>query len=439
MFTTAVACVAASLAFPNGFIVGAAAEKASRQQHAILSPASRQTIVPEPTDSPLWEQHLRGAGRGSLESDTELHNAKLSTSFGISRKIRRANPWAWIIGIVATVAGLTLTMVGFLLQKYAHVVIEAGRPYYLSKVWIQGLFAVITGQVLCICASGLANQTVLGAFSCWSIIVVYIVTPYVFNEKVNRYVLIGAAAITGGSLWASLAGPKRTHEFTEQDFFPRLAQPAFLYVLIGSLVILLLAGVPLIPWSSVAERDQPRQSKSYPARLAAVAAVFSWYAVLCTKAASCMVAAVLVFNDKKLHVWAWNSWPFWIVIGGSIVCAVAQIHFLNVAMKSGEALVVIPIYQSLQMAGIIVICGVFFQEFQGWPVPAVVNLCCGLAIVAGGILQIVYLNSISTASETTAPVLAAPLADKLDKMGHATSAPALDKMGHASHDRVATA
>merc|ERR1719316_962126 len=98
-------------------------------------------------------------------------------------------------------------------------------------------------------------------------------------------------------------------------------------------------------------RTQSRfsQTLSY-FQFTALSATFAWYATLLSKStAKVVVASVQLHKSLYLN-------PIFLLLAGAFpLCAVGQVHFLNMGLKYGEAVMVIPLYEALSMTGQIVI------------------------------------------------------------------------------------
>lgn len=66
----------------------------------------------------------------------------------------------------------------------------------------------------------------------------------------------------------------------------------------------------------------------------------------------------------------------------------ANLHLLNLALAMGDAVVVMPAYESMSLAGQIVVGGMFFQEFHALDATGHLWFWAGVAIVVVGILMV---------------------------------------------------
>merc|ERR1719161_3212107 len=101
--------------------------------------------------------------------------------------------------------------------------------------------------------------------------------------------------------------------------------------------------------------------------------------------------AKVVVASVRLGTPMYRSPEFWVLCLGFVICAVAQVHFLNMSLKYGEAVHVIPTYEAMSMTGQIIVGGLVFNEFAGlgrqahmWFWPGVCLVLLGIASLAKG-------------------------------------------------------
>jgi len=290
----------------------------------------------------------------------------------VARKIA-----SWIPGVLGTLIGATLTVGGLLVQKYAHQRCDSSRGYYLNRWWQIGLLIFLVGQVVCFLAQGLANQTLLAAFNCWNIAVAFVLAPVFFGEYVSRGAVAGAGMLVLGSVWVILVGPKETQEQTVQTVLHSVVTPMFTLLMGGTLALGAAVGAPILL------EDSKYKSKS-PLWFTILSAICAWYAVLCTKATSLIMMTGWQSEGTKVFL----SLGLWVMLAGAGICAAMQLHCLNMALKAGDAIQVLPIYESLSMIGQIIMCGVLFEEFKNYSMLACVWLASGVGFVLLGVFVV---------------------------------------------------
>merc|ERR1719428_1561833 len=71
-----------------------------------------------------------------------------------------------------------------------------------------------------------------------------------------------------------------------------------------------------------------------------------------------------------------------------LFCGVAQVHFINLALALGDAIKIIPAYESMAMVGQIFIGGIFFEELWSLSLNEHLNFWFGVTCVVFGIIAV---------------------------------------------------
>jgi len=307
-----------------------------------------------------------------------------------------------------TVAGTTCSSVGWMIQKSAHnLTDEEGLPlmapqttsdsqrrkaslYFLSAHWLLGISVFLLGQLLCWAALAYGTQVVLSPAShVWSIIVTFAAAPVLLREKVDGEKIMSLLIISVGVALVILFGPRSYEPYTVELFKQGLDNSPFWCGSAFALLCLAFLGLKAVirgkdPWLSSPE-------------LAALAAVTGWYSVLLSKCSSGLVQTSL------------TVWVTWVVVISNVMLAMANVHFLNMAMKNGDAVLVLPMYESLALLGQIALGGIFFGEFDDFAsARGRITYWTGVFIIIMGILRLNYAPSIlwpkrTSEEETSTP------------------------------------
>jgi len=76
---------------------------------------------------------------------------------------------------------------------------------------------------------------------------------------------------------------------------------------------------------------------------------------------------------------------FGLIVVAFIVMAIAQIHFMNMALKHGNAVAIVPLYEGLSMVGQIVFGGILWHEFAEESWRDFFGFLAGVAFVIAGL------------------------------------------------------
>jgi len=245
--------------------------------------------------------------------------------------------------------------------------------------WLLGGAVWIAGNLVCWIALGLAPQTILAAINCWNIVVTLAIAPWFLGEPVSQRTMISVSLLASGTFWVVVFGPKMYQQHTVTLILEALKKPQSLCAFGVTLAFLL----SMAALAYRRTRSRFSQTLSY-FQFTAVSATFAWYATLLSKStAKVMVASM------QLHQSLYLNPVFWVLAGLFPVCAAAQIHFLNMGLKYGDAVTVIPMYEALSMTGQIVVGSLVFDEFStlgatqhAWFWPGVLVVLLGIASIA---------------------------------------------------------
>lgn len=280
----------------------------------------------------------------------------------------------WWIGVVLTMAGATLDSLGLIVQKSSHRGKEQQR-YCLSYQWAAGLLIWLMGQLFYWAAAGLANQSLLAVFNCWTIIVVFVASPLSLGESIAPLAVLGAGITCVGCIWVVITGPKSYREQTAESLREGFSSSSFRCLL---LPLSALAAVMRL-WASQCQR----RNRKAPVQLAVVSAFFDCYSVLFAKCVSVLTVTSVLSGKSQF-----GNWHFWAYLFVTIFMQLCQVHSVNLALKAGTALLVLPVCEALSIVGQVVVCGVFFEEFHGFATRAFVrfslsvfSVLCGIGIM----------------------------------------------------------
>jgi hypothetical protein len=281
-------------------------------------------------------------------------------------------------------------VVGFMVQKTSHAKLAGAadsvdglgaptRPYWMESRWLLGGAIWIAGNFICWIALGLAPQTILAAINCWNIVITLVIAPRLLGEPVSKQTTMSAALLAFGTGWVIAFGPKAYQMHTTDLILEALKKPqSIIAFAMTSMFLLTMSIVGYTRW-----QNKVSETLSY-FQFTAISATFAWYATLLSKStAKVLVASMQLQQSLYLNPY------FWVLASAFPICAALQVHFLNMGLKNGEAVIVIPMYEALSMTGQIVIGGLVFDEFSGlgphqhamfWPGVAIVML--GIASLA---------------------------------------------------------
>lgn len=368
--------------------------------------------------SESWDQS--GLVPSSIVSVLSVQNYALQASppraaIGLSSLLEDASvppaddgnhKWFWLLGVLATLLGATLTTVGLLLQKRSHLIHTpevapryssslqgaagdheartangsrgSSWAYWMRGPWIIGLGFWLLGNVVCWLGLGMAPQSIVSVMDCWNIVVALAIAPWCFGEPVSRLTFWASGLLITGTLWVIAFGPRHYEPETVENLLAACSDSgAHIAVMVTSSFLLYMGATAYSNW----ERTPPLSSCQY----VLTSATFAWYATILSKSTAALILTSVADSETKQL----QSALFWVFSVAFLFCAACQIHFLNLGMKYGDAVIVIPSYMALSMLGQIVVGGlIFFREFKYFTAmdearfwPGVLFVLLGVAIL----------------------------------------------------------
>jgi len=281
------------------------------------------------------------------------------------------------IGIGVMLLGNTLSALGLMGQKYAHQREEEDENvsrvwYFTSPTWLCGFLVFILGHILIWVSLALGPQAVLSCLTCWSTVVTVVVAPIFLNETVTLFRLLSVFIMIFGCSWVILSWPRSYQPFTVDTLLSAITNTLFLVLTALALMYLLVLGI-------IAARSN-KTPRLTALQYTTVAAILGWYSVLTAK-----ITSGLVFSSWHHALNQFDRWESWVMVATMIVLAVANLHFLNMALSVGDAVYVVPVNEALSILGQCLLGGIFFSEFQRLSIYGHINFWLGISSIIAGI------------------------------------------------------
>jgi len=286
--------------------------------------------------------------------------------------------WPLFIGLLVTFVGLAMTAIGLMLQKFAHnkrmkEKEEDRQTYFVSKWWWAGMTVFCIGNLVFWSVLALVPQVVLACWQCWAMIITILLAPVILGEMVTMGKLINVVIIVAGVVWVVMASPGQYEEYTSEVFWAAVHDVAFLSIT-GGMILLFFALLASQYWTL--------EDRMASLRYILIAAIINWYSVLSARCSSGFFLSTVVHKGSGTA-----GFEFWCLLGLMLACAGLNVHFLNKALECDKAIFVVPIYESLAIAGQILFGIVFFREFDDLNIYQTLNISFAIAVVIGGVLM----------------------------------------------------
>lgn len=264
----------------------------------------------------------------------------------------------WWIAVALTLVGTTLTASGLMIQKYSHredlktqTGGERASCYFLSRCWLLGMGVFIIGHLVCWMGLAIGAQVVLSCLNVWSMVVTFMVAPVLLNETVSVAKVGSVLIIIFGAVVVIIFGPKSYRPYTTESFVDNLHNPVFL-----TFSACVFASLMLLWLKASFTADRPRLPS---AQCTLASAMIGWYSVLSAKCVAGLLFTLLSHREIRVVLWI-----ACVVLLAMVIFAVLNVHLMNVALKHGDAVLVVPMYESLSILGQVFLGGIFFNEFD---------------------------------------------------------------------------
>jgi len=243
----------------------------------------------------------------------------------------------WQIGVCLSVVGSGLTSCGLVLQKYSHSENARKRQnvlFFRQPLWLAGLAVFMCGQVGNVVAMAFAPQTMLSCLGALSLVWNALFAFFLLRERVLLAELLSMLGMIGGVLMVISSTPvveEPVHlhrDKTVMDVISTLMDVRFFSV-VFTFALVLTVGIIVV------QRVTPGLESIYWAFATAVAGGYTVTLFKCT---------ANVFARVRFP---WNDVKFYVVVGTAVVLCLAQVHTLNLALKKGNAVTVVPVYFSM--------------------------------------------------------------------------------------------
>eukprot|EP00933_Yihiella_yeosuensis_P045230 TRINITY_DN40573_c0_g1_i1.p1 TRINITY_DN40573_c0_g1~~TRINITY_DN40573_c0_g1_i1.p1 ORF type:complete len:488 (+),score=71.04 TRINITY_DN40573_c0_g1_i1:76-1539(+) len=310
----------------------------------------------------------------------------------------------WLIGIFLTLMGQTICVLGLQLQKISHLthtpdaapvtpnsstrspilfrsnseaeqdLVDAESAYFTKWRWMLGGAVWVIGHVMCWFALGLAPQSILACLQSWNILVNLALAPILLGEEVPAGSLPSSLLLGFGCVMVVNYGPKPSVYRMET-----VALLAKAFTTSSSMIIhVVCVGAMISMWLALNNNSAWRIERSVM-----MSAMCAWYAALFSKSMAMLaITSVSTSMSQYTHV---GFYLFAALFG---MFAVAQVHFMNLALKHGFACKVIPLYEGLSLTGQIFFGGLLFGEFSNFHRSlGIIGFTLGVICVLGAAAQ----------------------------------------------------
>jgi len=266
----------------------------------------------------------------------------------------------------------------------------AGSSMVLQKVgvrksrrsWWLGILCLVLGELLTVIAYTNAPAVLVSPLGGFRVIVTTLLSVYYLKEDISTSTKLGIAISILGSILIIIHAPKKTSVKTFEELRDHLESPEFLLFLAT-----LGAAVALIYHFFMESHGKTNVFVSI-----GICNILGCIGVLLSKGIGIVIGSILSGNVSYLF-----DIVSWLVIGGVIGGAIAQLHFLNLSLKNFDASVIAPLkYVGTNILVVIGSC-ILYKELTELSFGNVCGLLSGFGIVTIGTF---YVHGVEAATKT---------------------------------------
>lgn len=303
----------------------------------------------------------------------------------------------WLEGACICLFGSTLTALGLVVQKFSHTVNfgdmekpgghvagelgEDGKgdaaqasqssAYYLQKWWIVGFLLYACAQVINMVSMAMTPQVILSCLGSWTLVCNTVFAHLLLGEQVCRKQMLAVVALVVSTAFVIYTAPRPSPEEeaekpTLDDLTARFSSPDFGGLTAAAIVVAVSARLVAsrrigeVPMTSVETAEEERRLQAVvPIAWSVVAAIAAGYTALLFKCIAELIAGYNTALDELL--WRWQTY---VLLAVAVTVAPSELHCLNMALQTGDAVFVVPMYLAMGMLSQLTTGGVFFREFQ---------------------------------------------------------------------------
>jgi len=264
-----------------------------------------------------------------------------------------------IVGAVACGASMPLQKIGVIRKRKA--------------AWLLGLVCLIIGEIFTVLAYTYAPAVLVSPLGAVRVVTTTLVSVKFLNENLTRAGKIGIGLSILGAILIVYNAPKHNSISSFDDLSLSLQNPTFVFF------FLMCAG--LCFWLSwfVAPSSGAKNLFVY----ISITNIIGAHGVLLSKGIGIVIGAIL--NDSFDYLFRATTW---FVLSGVIFGAVAQLYYLNLALKFFDAALIAPLkYVGTNVLVVIGSC-ILYQEFELLTANEATGLLGGFGIVTLGTFYI---------------------------------------------------
>ena len=258
----------------------------------------------------------------------------------------------WWIGVVGTVFGCFVSNFGTNIQKVSldrnSALPEAQRRSSLRQpLWLAGCVCMVAGAIADFAVLPFAPQSLLAPFGTMTLVFNVGMANYLSKERPTLRNVLATSTILLGTVLVVLGGDKCEQHFTSDELVGRFEKFGMVVYIVLVFTFLGVGGyVSRVVWD---KRDDAAkvpipQRKQVAFLMAAVGGTFGGNTILCAKTVGELIKTAL--SDYRMPGPTQINWWALVFLLVLVANLLAQVNFLNEAIRRYAMLMVIPVYQT---------------------------------------------------------------------------------------------
>lgn len=320
-----------------------------------------------------------------------------------------------VLPLILCLTGAMLSSLGMVLQKNAHKEMERDVEsfdkkkkkiyYYTNSKWFVGFFVYSCGDFVLFLTLWYLPQAVVAVLGTWTLVANLFFASALLNEKIVSRDLIATALIFIGTTIAVCSYHSESSQYTSQQLWMFLQEKSFqgfvlfiIILLVTDLVWLILESTPRRILIRVSKTSSKQRARSRSISYIFAASIINTLVMLLGKCVASL--ASLAYHERHsayLTITANGGVFLFIFLGCGLVC-VLNVHLVNKALESGDALVIVPAYFVLGLIFKVTSGIIFFQDYLTMSYSNTASFVLGCIINVVGV-YVISANRTSTSED----------------------------------------
>lgn len=287
----------------------------------------------------------------------------------------------WLIGACICIASNALTALGLVTQKYSHMQNELAqekRKYYKQPLWGVGMAVFLFGQVINLAAMALCPQAMLSCLGGTSLVFNTMYARLILREQLRLVQALAMATMMLGAVFVVMSAPVRD---TPAVVYPWQVTAALLKNYFVAITLTLAVSIGI--FAIVTKLHFPHLK---PVVWALTCATCGSYSMTFFKCA----AEVMALSSH-----CWQHFEIYCLGVLACWCALMQVHSMNLALRWGNAVTVVPTFFALGVLCQLALSQLAFEELSELKgASRICSFCVGVSLVVASTIAIVNATSL---------------------------------------------